>query len=168
MFCEWHVRFSLVWLMTSYLLFVTFDSKFLDKLNVGHVEHLESLHLEIEKLSNACPRATMKDVLPPPRFLMTPAWPCRDRSTLLGGASPRASNLFCGLHRTSWQFFVHNYGNTVTFFRRLLKKRKIWDTFGVTSATSEEGGKPHLTSPKASTYSIRNHNCQIKINKGKR
>ena len=142
MFCEWHVRFSLVWLMTSYLLFVTFDSKFFDKLNVGHVEHLESLHLEIEKLSNACPRATMKDVLPSPRFLMTPAWPCRDRSTLLGGLALGEVTCSVGCTEQAGNSLFIISEIRLHFIENCWKKEKIWDTFGVTSATDEVGGYP--------------------------
>ena len=52
------------------------------------VLHLLSLQREMEKLvSDASPRATMNDVLPSPKFTITPALPCRERSTLLGGSA---------------------------------------------------------------------------------
>ena len=58
----------------------------LDKRKVLQVLHLLSLQREIvNPVSDASPRATMNDVPPSPVFTITPALPCRERSTLLGG-----------------------------------------------------------------------------------
>ena len=63
-------------LIVSYFLCVTFDLISLDKLKVLQVKHLLSLQKETEKpATDACPCATINDVLPSPGFIMTPALP---------------------------------------------------------------------------------------------
>ena len=68
-----------------------------DVLNDGQVLHHLFAHLEVVKLADVCPTATMNDVLPSSMFMITPALPCRDRRTLLGVTFGGTCNILLGV-----------------------------------------------------------------------
>ena len=75
--------------MTLYSRSVIFDLKVFEKIKVGQVLHLRSLHLVDPRPElDLVPTAAMNEGPPSPEFTTTPALPCRERSIRLGGLAP--------------------------------------------------------------------------------
>ena len=75
--------------MTLYSRLVMFDLKVFEKIKVGQVLHLRSLHLVDPRPElDLVPTAAMNEGPPSSEFTTTPALPCRERRILLGGLAP--------------------------------------------------------------------------------